>query len=105
MSFNISVPTASGNQEITIKPGSSVVFVGANGTGKTRLAVYLEQNKAETAHRISAHRALTLNPNVTKVSGSEALKSLRYGQSDSAGNISTVADLSLDGVRSQQYPY
>ena len=41
--------------------------MGANGTGKTRLAVYIEEKLGKQAHRIAAHRALVLNPNVNKV--------------------------------------
>jgi len=90
MSFNISIPTADGHEELDIKPGNSIVFVGANGTGKTRLAVHLEADKAETAHRISAHRALTMNPGVPKITEIEALQRLRIGQADSVNNPTVI---------------
>lgn len=79
MTFNINVPTLDGHEEINIEPGSSVIFVGANGTGKTRLAAYIESALALSAHRISAHRALILNPSVPKISESNALQGLRVG--------------------------
>jgi len=56
-----------------------VVFVGANGGGKTRLAVHIETTFALNAHRISAHRALVLNPDVAHISETHALAGLRTG--------------------------
>lgn len=81
MSFNIQVPTPSGagSFAVSIDEGASIVIVGANGSGKTRLAVQLERSNGEQVHRISAHRALSLNPTVPKISESLAIKGLRYG--------------------------
>lgn len=79
MVFTINVPTEAGQEEIKIAPGSSVVFVGANGTGKTRLATHIENTLDLNAHRISAHRALSLNPSVPKISENQALMGLRTG--------------------------
>lgn len=79
MAFNFLVPGPTDPTQIDIEPGSSIVFVGANGSGKTRLAVFIEDTVGEGAHRISAHRALNLNPAVPKIRGAEALRKLRYG--------------------------
>lgn len=79
MTFTFSIPTAAGAFPISIEPGSSVVFVGANGGGKTRLAVMIEEALSLIAHRISAHRALTLNPAIAKISERQALAGLRTG--------------------------
>lgn len=79
MSFDLSIPTLLGIFPITIAPGSSAVFVGANGGGKTRLAVLIEEALGVRAHRISAHRSLTLNPAIHKVSEAIALAGLRTG--------------------------
>ena len=64
---------------MSMPSGTSLVFVGANGGGKTRLAVHIEQALQLKAHRISAHRALTLDPTVAKISEKEALMGLRTG--------------------------
>ena len=61
MTFNFLVPTASEHFNIVVDTGTSVVIVGANGGGKTRLAVHIENVLQQSAHRISAHRALALN--------------------------------------------
>jgi len=79
MVFNISIPTNNDVMTINISPGDSVIFVGANGTGKTRLATLIENSQELKAHRISAHRALSLNPEVAKISEHKALLGLRTG--------------------------
>lgn len=79
MTFQFSIPGPAEAIDVSVEPGSSVVFVGANGGGKTRLAAWLEDNLKLAAHRISAHRALVLNPTVAKISEIEALKGLRLG--------------------------
>src|SRR5215210_2491184 len=79
MTFVFSVPTPSGPKDFRVEAGTSLFFVGANGGGKTRLAVKIEEDLAGNAHRISAHRALSLNPEVPKVSERAALRGLRYG--------------------------
>ena len=82
MAFVFSVPTPSGPKEFRVEAGTSLFFVGANGGGKTRLAVKVEEGLGERAHRISAHRALSLNPGVPKVSERAALRGLRYGYAE-----------------------
>jgi len=77
--FDFSVPTPSGPIEFQVEPGTSLLFVGANGGGKTRLAVTIERELGASAHRISAHRVLTLNPAVPKINERFALSGLRTG--------------------------
>lgn len=53
MSFEISIPNIdSAETKITFELGDSTIFVGANGSGKTRLAVFIEKALGEKAHRI-----------------------------------------------------
>ncbi|HHR5902421.1 TPA: AAA family ATPase [Providencia alcalifaciens] len=83
--FTINVPTHDGSKKIVIEAGTSVIFVGANGSGKTRLSTVIENNLQLKAHRISAHRALNLNPKVDKINESSALAGLRIGHRSYAG--------------------
>jgi AAA domain, putative AbiEii toxin, Type IV TA system len=87
MPFELQIPTSDGLTPITLTEGASTHFVGANGSGKTRLAVYIENMLGDKAHRISAHRALNLNPGVAKINESRALKGLRFGYADDAGGL------------------
>ncbi len=79
MTFTLAIPTSDAPFNITLENGTSTVFVGANGSGKSRLAIHIENTIGESAHRISAHRALTLNPDVPKISEAQALKGLKFG--------------------------
>ncbi|MXY54109.1 MAG: AAA family ATPase [Gammaproteobacteria bacterium] len=76
---HVDVPTADAPVAIPIEAGSTITFCGANGSGKTRLAVHLEKELGLIGHRISAHRALSLNPRVPKISEEDALANLRTG--------------------------
>ena len=80
MAFEFSIPSPTSSTELSLAEGSSLIFVGANGGGKTRLAVRLEELVDDKAHRISAHRALTLNPGVPKIKEEDAIRGIRFGQ-------------------------
>ena len=80
MMCNVNIPRKdNSNLELTLETGKTTIIIGANGSGKTRLAVYLEEQLGERAHRIAAHRALKLNPDVNKIPESKAKKYLTYG--------------------------
>src|SRR5207237_4654776 len=87
MAFTFAIGTPSEPHEFTVEPGTSLYFVGANGGGKTRLAAQIEERLGENAHRISAHRALALNPEVAKVSERIALRGLRFGLAAEGGQL------------------
>jgi ABC-type cobalamin/Fe3+-siderophores transport system ATPase subunit/BMFP domain-containing protein YqiC len=86
VSFVVTIPTLEGQEQIQIEAGSSIIFVGANGSGKTRLAKHIEDTLSLNSHRISAHRALTLNPSVPKISEKLALLGLRTGSATEAAS-------------------
>ncbi|MDZ4841108.1 MAG: AAA family ATPase [Hyphomicrobium aestuarii] len=77
--FRFRLPGPNGAQAMEVASGASLIFVGPNGGGKTRLAVFIEELLGPSAHRISAHRALSLNPSVPKISERSALAGLRTG--------------------------
>lgn len=76
MTFAIKILGPSGDETITLDVGRSLIFVGANGGGKTRLAVNIEQSIGAKSHRISAHRALALNSTIQKINGADAIRDL-----------------------------
>ena len=82
MDFKLLIPTPNEILPVTISSGSAVIFVGANGGGKTRLAVSIENEFQAKSHRISAHRSLSLDPKVEKIPESQALGGLRFGHQD-----------------------
>lgn len=85
ISFNVQTPT--GEFPISVEVGTTAYFVGANGGGKTRLAATIERQLGAKCHRISAHRALTMNPAVAKIGVKAALNGLRYGYSGEQAQI------------------
>jgi ABC-type branched-subunit amino acid transport system ATPase component len=85
LSVNIPVPTLQGVIDLEVRAGTSIVFVGANGAGKTRLGVLLDtlvSNTGTEVHRIAAHRSLTLNPGVVPPSLEIATNRLFYGSDE-----------------------
>jgi len=91
MAFDFSIPGAQGPTNVTIEPGHSAIFIGANGGGKTRLAVSIEQSLDGRAHRISAHRALSLNPTVPKIAEKQAILGLRIGRANEDAQVNQRA--------------
>ncbi|MBX4896556.1 ATP-binding protein [Rhizobium bangladeshense] len=87
MTFEFAIPCPEGPKNFVIEAGSSIIFVGANGGGKTRLAVHIEKSLGLNAHRISAHRALILNPDVAKISEKKALMGLRTGHANEEARV------------------
>lgn len=85
--FTFSVPAPEHALAVSIEAGASAIFVGANGGGKTRLAVLIENSVGAESHRISAHRALTLNPAVAKISERQALAGLRTGYANERAQV------------------
>lgn len=79
--YSINVPRINGQDSIVINidTGKSYVFLGANGSGKTRLGVHIENQLVGNVHRISAHRSLVLNPNVQAIKFELAQNRLLYG--------------------------
>ena len=93
LNFQFSIPTDQEKADFELAPGNSLIFVGANGGGKTRLAVQIEEALRLRAHRISAHRALTLNPDVAKISEKKALMGLAPGMPPRMPSYNTEMDL------------
>jgi len=68
---------------IPIDCGKSVIIVGANGSGKTRLGVFVESISApELTHRIAAQKSLTINDNLQMTNGDKTFRELLIGNSD-----------------------
>lgn len=85
MTFSIELPnkTGVGNPE-KIDSSGHIVLIGANGSGKTRLGIWIEehhQNKYNV-HRISAQKALAIPEFAQLKNLEQAEKDLVFGRSD-----------------------
>jgi ABC-type uncharacterized transport system ATPase subunit len=87
MTISFSVPTSNGGLSVSVDAGTTAYFIGANGGGKTRLAAQIETQLGVMCHRISAHRALNMNPEVAKISEDAALRGLRFGYAGADSGI------------------
>lgn len=72
-----------------LKTNGSVVIIGANGTGKTRLGTWLDLKSPAWGRslRISAQKSLTMPASVQPESSDKAFKNFIYGYAD--GNINS----------------
>ena len=70
-----------GNSTESIETNQSVLLVGANGSGKTRLGSWIEIDspQKELVHRISAQKSLALPDSTTPQSIEQAEKDLLFG--------------------------
>jgi len=78
--YKLTLPTKDkGNVEI--ETSNSLLFVGANGSGKTRLGTWIEFNSPEAArvHRISAQKSLTMPDTSTPTALDLAETDLLFG--------------------------
>jgi ATPase subunit of ABC transporter with duplicated ATPase domains len=86
MDFVYSIPLIGGGTKgLTLSSGSSAVFVGANGSGKSRLGSYLELKTQHTdkTHRVGAQRALQIPSHIPMADPTKAQHALRYGHDTS----------------------
>jgi energy-coupling factor transporter ATP-binding protein EcfA2 len=82
MNFTLLLPRRDGQvgQE-TVRSENNIVIVGANGSGKTRLGVWIEEQHQQhkIVHRISAQKALNIPESATLKNLQQALDDLLFG--------------------------
>jgi len=83
----INLPKSSG--EVKLEYNQTVVFIGANGSGKSRLGAWLEKKYSRNVHRISAQRNLSFSDETPLKSLSSSQKFFYYGNdyASSPGHI------------------
>lgn len=81
--FKLNLPPINGQQQ-EFEAEQSIIFIGANGSGKTRLGSWLDitsQHK-NTTHRIFAQKSLAMPESISPVSLDKAKGVLLYGYQD-----------------------
>lgn len=68
-------------KEIKTK-SNAVIFIGANGAGKSRLGAWIEQQKTNQVHRIGAQRNINFTDHIQLKSYSESEDLVMYGNAD-----------------------
>ncbi|HGN9112681.1 DUF4435 domain-containing protein [Enterobacter hormaechei] len=82
-SFSIILPRKENDLE-EIETNQSVLIIGANGSGKSRLGTWMDLKSPQKnmVHRISAQRALAMPDHTTPTSLKQAQNNLLYGSAD-----------------------
>jgi len=62
---------------------NSIIIIGANGSGKSKLGAWMEKNNAQNIHRVGAQRSLTFGEYIKQKSFEQACNLLMYGQETS----------------------
>lgn len=81
--FKLTLPDSTGGNR-TVETSKSIVLIGANGSGKTRLGTWIESTSPEKhkVHRVSAHRSLSLPDSIQPESIVRARNNLLLGSSE-----------------------
>ena len=82
MSFTYWLPDETGKKVDFTTDVSSIIIIGANGSGKSKLGAWIEQQNYSQVHRIGAQRNLNFNENITLKSYSQAEAFVFYGSDD-----------------------
>lgn len=80
--FNYWLPEGNKGVKKVETSSSSVIFIGANGTGKSRLGAWIERKNTELVHRIGAQRNLNFLENIPLRSYRESEELVLFGNSD-----------------------
>ena len=82
MAFTYYLPDANGNKIEYGTSSNAVIIIGANGSGKSKLGAWIEQQNMEGVHRIGAQRNLNFQENIPLKSYSQAEDFVFYGTDD-----------------------
>jgi energy-coupling factor transporter ATP-binding protein EcfA2 len=82
--FECTIPKPGGAPlKLVLELGKSIIIIGANGSGKTRLGVHIESQIPDHAVcRIAAQKSLAIVDNLTLISSERAAKLLQCGFAD-----------------------
>jgi ABC-type cobalamin/Fe3+-siderophores transport system ATPase subunit len=78
--YKYKLPNASGQPEDKIANSNSLIIIGANGSGKSKLGAWMEQQNMDNTHRVGAQRSLNFGEFIQLKSYEQAENLLLYGQ-------------------------
>ena len=59
--FKFALPDGNNNPVVQEIDSNALIIIGANGSGKSKLGAWIEENDMENVHRIGAQRNLNFN--------------------------------------------
>ncbi|MCR8684103.1 AAA family ATPase [Campylobacter ureolyticus] len=81
-SYKYNLPKTNGGIEEHTINNNSVIIIGANGSGKSKLGAWIEDQDPDIVHRIGAQRNLNFNPNLPLSNYDDAKNKIIYGTDD-----------------------
>jgi energy-coupling factor transporter ATP-binding protein EcfA2 len=82
MVFTYWLPDEQGNKKDYHTDSNSVIIIGANGSGKSKLGAWMEQQNSAGIHRIGAQRNLNFGESIPLKSYSEAENFVLFGTNE-----------------------
>ena len=81
-SYKYKLPTINGESKEHTTNNNSIIIIGANGSGKSKLGAWIEDQDSDIVHRIGAQRNLNFNPNLPLSNYDYAKNKIIYGTDD-----------------------
>lgn len=81
-SYEYKLPTINGDFKENITNNNSIIIIGANGSGKSKLGAWIEDQDSDIVHRIGAQRNLNFKPNLQLSNYDDAKNKIIYGTDD-----------------------
>ena len=88
LQYKYKLPSANGQPEERTAENNSLIIIGANGSGKSKLGAWIEQNDMDNTHRVSAQRSLNFGEYIQLKSYEQAENLLLYGTENVTGQDS-----------------
>lgn len=79
MDFTYWLPDENGNKQIHSTNRNSLIIIGANGAGKSKLGAWIERQDMKNVHRIGAQRDINLEENIPLKNYREAEDRVLFG--------------------------
>lgn len=86
MAFTIYLPDSNAGSAAFEVPTNSVIIIGANGSGKSRLGAWIEKNDPQNTHRIGAQRSLVFGNYIKQMGYEQATHQLITGTDNPTQN-------------------
>ena len=87
MSFTYFLPGENNIKQENSTESNSIVIIGANGSGKSKLGAWIEKQALNEIHRIGGQRSLNFNENISLKNYREALDYVFYGSDNMHNKI------------------
>lgn len=86
MEYKYYLPNDNNQAKEYVTKNNSLIIIGGNGTGKSKLGEWMEKNQVISTHRIGAQRSLVFGHYIQQKSYEQAINLLMYGQQEKSQN-------------------